>query len=125
MSKMIDMMNFKINEHKFEVVESFKDFVEQGGSIISFAEYYLFKNETDDQPTARNLVILALCEELVLSRDYEKMYEVLHAMFSLNTWKLDHFRDFLIHTKESEILSPYYESIFALYENCKNYMKSC
>jgi hypothetical protein len=118
-------MDFKITKHKFEVVESFKDYVAQGGSIISFAEYYLFKNETEDQPVARNLVILALCEELVLARDYEKMYEVLHAMFSLNRWKLDHFKDFLAHTKESEILSPFYQSIFALYENCKNYVKSC
>jgi len=119
------MMNFKVTKHKFEVVESFKDYVSQGGSIISFAEYYLFKNETDDQPIARNLVILALCEELVLSRDFEKMYEVLQAIFSLKTWKLEHFRDFLMHIKESEILSPFHKSIFTLYENCKNYMKSC
>ncbi len=118
-------MEYRITKHKFEVFDSFKDYVAQGGSIISFAEYYLFQNETDDQPVARNLVILALCEELILARDYEKMYEVLQAIFSLEIWQLNHFRDFLEHIKESEILSPYYESIFALYENCKNYIKSC
>ena len=118
-------MDIKISQAKFEVFESFQEYVAQGGSIITFAEYYLFKNETRDEKQARDLVLLALCEEMVLARKHAHMFDVLNTIFTFERWKLSDFKTFLDHISESEILAPYRQSIFALHENCKNYMKSC
>jgi len=118
-------MNFKLSREKYEVLDSFQDYIAKGGSIVTFAEYFLFKNESEDDSEARALVILALCEELVLTRQQDRMYEVLNAIFTIERWKLDDFKQFLKYIEESETLSSYHQSIFALYENCKNYIKSC
>jgi hypothetical protein len=118
-------MDIKISQAKFEVFESFQEYVSQGGSIITFPEYYLFKNETKDIKLARDLVLLALCEEMVLARKHAHMFDVLNTIFTFERWKLNDFKTFLDHISDSEILAPYRQAIFALHENCKNYFKSC
>lgn len=118
-------MNFKVRRDKFEVLHAFEDYLEQGGSIISFAEYFLFIKEKKDSKIARDQIILALCEQLTLVGKQEKMYYILNTLFSLERWQLSNFKSFMSGIASSDTLSPYQKSIFSLHENCKNYIKSC
>ena len=118
-------MKYILSRDKFEILHRFEDYIEQGGSVITFAEYYLFTHEKKDSPAARYQVLLGLCEQLTLAGRQEKMYHILNTIFSLERWQLNNFKSFMSGIAESDTLAPYHNSIFSLHENCKNYIKSC
>jgi hypothetical protein len=68
--------------------------------------------------------LLALCEELALVGDRKKIFEILNVVYSVERWSLKSFKRFMSSIKNSELLSPLYDGIFDLHENCKNYMKT-
>ena len=117
-------MKVRITTKKLEMLESFEDYVARGGSILSFADYYVSSNNCEDFNPEKYLIILALCEELAIAGDHQKIFDVLNTVFSVERWTLKSFKQFMACVRDSEPLRPFYQAIFALHENCKNYIKS-
>ncbi len=113
----------KLHQEKFELIESFEDYINRGGDILSFADYYNTTNYTEDLNPVKEVIILGLCEEYARVGEYDRIFQILNAVFSLEKWKMDNFKRFMACVEDSEILGPLYKSIFNLYENCKNYIK--
>jgi hypothetical protein len=114
----------KLNSRKLEVLDSFELYVSKGGNIISFADYYIATNNWKEFEPEKHVIILALCEELAIAGNSNKIFEILSTVFHLERWTLTNFKRFMACVKDSDLLRPYYDGIFALHENCKNYMKS-
>ena len=119
-----DNMKLRIMPNKLEMLDAFEEYISKGGSILSFAEYYNAKNENCEFEPEKQVILLALCEELAITGDYHKIFLILNTIFSVERWTLNSFKRFMACVKESMLLQPLYGSIFALHENCKNYMKS-
>jgi hypothetical protein len=113
----------KLSPERFELIESFENYIARGGDILSFAEYYNTTNYFEDLHPVKEVIILGLCEEYARVGEYDRIFQILNTVFSLEKWKLDNFKRFMGCVKDSEILEPLYKSIFNLYENCKNYIK--
>ena len=117
-------MKMRITPTNLEMLESFEKYISQGGSILSFAEYYKASNNLGDFKPEKHVIILALCEELALVGDRKKIFDILNVVFSVERWTLKSFKRFMICVRDSELLGPLYGGIFDLHENCKNYMKT-
>ncbi len=113
----------KLPQEKFELIQSFEEYIARGGDILSFADYYNTTNYTEDLSPVKEVIILGLCEEYARVGEYDRIFQILNIIFSLEKWKLNNFKRFMACIEESELLGPLYKSIFNLYENCKNYIK--
>ena len=113
----------KVAPEKFELIESFEDYIARGGDILSFADYYKTTNYIEDLNIVKEVIILGLCEEYARIGEYDRIFQILNTVFSLEKWKLDNFKRFMACIRDSDILEPLGKSIFNLYENCKNYIK--
>lgn len=114
----------RITPTNLDMLESFEKYIAKGGSILTFAEYYRASNNLGDFTPEKHVIILALCEELALVGDRKKIFDILNVVFSIERWTLKSFKRFMICVRDSELLSPLYNGIFDLHENCKNYMKT-
>jgi len=109
---------------KFEILDSFEDYLTKGGSVLDFPDYYMSTNHFDGLKLEKQVILLALCEDCVMAGDYQRVFNILNVIFSSERWTLNSFKRFLSCVKHSEYLRPFYQSIFNLHENCKNYIKS-
>jgi hypothetical protein len=107
-----------------EMLNSFEYYISRGGSVLSFADYYISSNDCGDLKVEKQVVLLALCEELAMVGDYDRIFLVLNTIFTFERWTLKSFKQFMACVKRSELLYPLYAGIFNLHENCKNYMKT-
>ena len=119
-------MNIKIRLTKssLDILTYYEEYVAEGGNILEFADYYLTKNFCEDVKIEKPVVLIALCEDLVMAGEYNRIYEILNTVFSHERWTLNSFKRFMGCIEDSDVLKPYYRSIFSLHENCKNYLKS-
>jgi len=117
-------MKMQITPTNLEMLDSFEKYLSKGGSILSFAEYYKASNDLGDFKPEKQVILLALCEELAMVGDRRKIFDILNVIFSVERWTLKSFKKFMICIRKSELLSPLYNGIFDLHENCKNYMKT-
>jgi hypothetical protein len=106
------------------MVESFEQYIEDGGDILSFAEYFNTQHVTADFRPYRDVIILALLEEYASLSEYDRIYQILQTVFTVERWSLKKYKRFMEYIKVSPLLAPLYESIFMLHENCKNYFRS-
>jgi len=117
-------MKATIEPTKLEMLSSFEKYISKGGSVLSFPDYYLSTNDVGDFEPEKQVVLLALCEELAMIGDYERIFLVLNTIFSFERWSLKSFKSFMGCIRNSDLLHPLYKGIFNLHENCKNYIKS-
>ena len=117
-------MKIRVSPQRLEMLNSFEDYLSKGGNILSFAEYYKSTNNLGNFKPEKHVILLALCEELAIAGHKNKIFEILNTIFSLERWTLSSFKRFMACVKDSELLNPLYDGIFALHENCKNYIKT-
>jgi hypothetical protein len=117
-------MRAQITPAKLEMLHSFEKYISKGGSVLSFPDYYLSTNNCGELKPEKQVILLALCEELAMLGDYERIFLVLNTIFSFERWSLKSFKSFMGCVENSEFLQPLYSGIFNLHENCKNYIKS-
>jgi hypothetical protein len=114
----------KEDSKHLHMVESFEQYIADGGDILSFAEYFNTQHVAADFRPYRDVIILALCEEYASLSEYDRIYQILHTVFSVERWSLKKYKRFMEYVKVSPLLAPLHESIFMLHENCKNYFRS-
>jgi hypothetical protein len=117
-------MKAHITPANLEMLNSFEKFILKGGSVLSFPDYYLSTNNCGELKPEKQVILLALCEELAMLGDYERIFLVLNTIFSFERWSLKSFKSFMGCIRKSDLLHPFYNGIFHLHENCKNYIKS-
>jgi len=117
-------MKATITTSNLEMLNLFEKYISKGGSVLSFPDYYLSTNNIGDLKPEKQVILLALCEELAMLGDYERIFLVLNTIFSFERWSLKSFKSFMGCVRRSELLHPLYNGIFNLHENCKNYIKS-
>ena len=66
------MMKVRITPNKLEMLDAFEEYISKGGSILSFAEYYNSTNDNREFEPEKQVILLALCEELAMTGDYHK-----------------------------------------------------
>ena len=85
------MMRLRITPNKLEMLDAFEEYISKGGSILSFAEYYNSTNDNSEFVPEKQVILLALCEELAMTGDYHKIFLILNTIFSVERWTLDSF----------------------------------
>lgn len=111
-------------KHRLEILTCFEEFEAQGGNILSFADYYNTKYHYHGFEPFKEVLVLALCEDYARVGEYDKIFQLLQVLFSLERWTIRNFKRFMGAVSESKLLAPLQDSIFHLHENCKNYFKS-
>ena len=114
----------KENQNDLQIVDTFEQYIAKGGDILSFAEYFNSQHPIADFQPYRDVIILALCEEYASLNEFERIFQILHTIFTIERWSLKKYKKFMDYVEDSPLLAPLYRSIFMLHENCKNYMRS-
>ena len=113
-----------MEQKNLEILRAFNQYTSSGGNVLSFPDYYSTSHHQIGLLYDRQIILLALCEELAIIKDYHRLFLILNTVFSMERWNLRKFKKFMDCIRKSELLSPFYGSIFSLHENCYNYIKS-
>ena len=102
------------------ILNSFEDYVAQGGDIISFPDYFHTCNYQKEFKPLKETLIFTLCEEYALVGNYVKIFQILDISFSNDDWSSDSIRSFMNRIKRSDLLHHIYKGICVLYKKYKN-----
>ena len=110
-------MHRNATQENLDVLNSFEEYVAKGGDILSFASYYNASNYHHAFEPRKEAIILTLCEEYAIVGNYNKIFQILNTIFYMEKWTRHGFKRFMACIADSELLSPLYNGIQALYEN--------
>jgi hypothetical protein len=104
------------SDQELYMVNSFEEFVDKGGDILSFTDYYNASHYHIDFEPIKEAILITLCEEYALIENYVKIFQLLDVSFNNDVWTERNFRYFIYCVKESELLRPLYTGIKMLYQ---------
>jgi hypothetical protein len=109
-----------IFKQELYILNSFEDYVAQGGDIISFTDYFYTLNYQKEFKPLKETLIFTLCEEYALIGNYVKIFQILDFSFSNDEWSPSSIRTFMNKIKKSDLLHHIYKGVSVLYKKYKN-----